>query len=70
MIKLTFWEHIKILLITIIELFIVIVIFFGLYKIFDFSKSFNEFYLEGLIVYVLIQLNILYYTVFKNCNKN
>lgn len=70
MIKLTFWEHISILLITIIELFAVILVFFLLYKLFDFSKPFNEFYLEGLCVYILIQLNLLYYTLFKNCNKN
>lgn len=69
MIKLTFWEHIKILLITIIELFIAIAIFFGLYKLFNYSVPFEQFYTEGLCIYILIQLNLLYYTIYKNIKQ-
>ena len=69
MIKLTFWEHIIIFIFTVIECFILVCVFFGIYKIFDYSVSFEQFYAEGLAIYVLIQFNLLNYLVYKT-NKN
>ena len=69
MIKLTFWEHITIFIFTTIECFILICVFFGIYKIFDYSVSFEQFYVEGLAIYILIQFNLLNYLVYKT-NKN
>ena len=70
MIKLTFLEHIIIFVFTTIECFVLICVFFVIYKIFDYSVSFEQFYTEGLAIYILIQFNLLNYLVYKTNKKN
>lgn len=70
--KISFKEYLKISMFSVIEIFVLFVFFFIMYKVLDISQtnqSAQEYILGGLVFYVIIGLNMVNYKIDKLHNE-